>query len=471
MKYFSVMRYTGDNIPSGEEQIIGNQGITVEESTEQVDFSGLRTNTVLSIRGNQPEKSAIRLVFEEEEWDSDNYVFAPAALYNGNRFRSLPKEYAPMLTAKEAQRFSGETVITDVPRLNKDESGCVQLSVGDLSFPCVGYYCEKKKTGFLLFFEQKNELGNFGITVEENLEEKTTKFILSAPCVRTPYKYGMCTTKQKSDDSGVKLKKGGMVTFSFTQYRFVCESVTEFLRTFFTLRQKQGLPSSHPDKIPWEYAFRLIEDKYNRRNWEEEYSFYKSSEAESGIYRQWQTGWVGGAMNTLPGLILGNSETKEKSRKTLDFIFDKLQHKSGFLYGVFCGGKTYGDDFFNAENPDIVMSRKNADALYYIAKQLLFLKKQGEKIPGKWDQGLRKIADAFVSYYENNGKISQLIDLEKGKPYVYGSSSKTTPSRSFSIRTALLFTSNDTQVKPLLSSSEPKTVTLPPFRTYPYDQP
>lgn len=74
-----------------------------------------------------------------------------------------------MLTAKEAQRFSGETVITDVPRLNKDESGCVQLSVGDLSFPCVGYYCEKKKTGFLLFFEQKNELGNFGITVEENL--------------------------------------------------------------------------------------------------------------------------------------------------------------------------------------------------------------------------------------------------------------------------------------------------------------
>ncbi|MCI6771858.1 MAG: hypothetical protein MR567_07835 [Oscillospiraceae bacterium] len=61
MKYFSVMRYTGDNIPSGEEQIIGNQGITVEESTEQVDFSGLQTNTVLSIR-------EIGLISQQSGW-------------------------------------------------------------------------------------------------------------------------------------------------------------------------------------------------------------------------------------------------------------------------------------------------------------------------------------------------------------------------------------------------------------------
>lgn len=417
------MRYTGDNSPSGEERMTGNDGFTVEESTKEVAFSGLRTKAVFSVRENQPEKSAIRLIFEEEEWDSDNYVFAPAALYNGNRFRSLAKEYAPMLTAKEAEQFAGETVITDVTRLRQGESGCAQLSVGDLSFPCVGCYCEKDKTGFLLFFKQKNELGNFGITVEENLEEKTAKFILSSPCVRTPYKYGMCTTKQKSDDSGAKLKKGDTVTFCFTQYRFDCEGVSEFLRTYFTLRQKQDLPASHPDKVPWNYAYELIEEKYNRRNWESEHGFYTSSEAESGIYRQWQTGWVGGAMNTLPGLILGNSETKEKSRKTLDFVFEKLQHKSGFLYGVFCDGKAYGDDFLNADNPNIVMSRKNADALYYIAKQLLFLKSHGEKIPDKWQEGLRRLADAFVNYYENNGEISQLIDLQQGKPYVYGSAS------------------------------------------------
>ncbi len=183
------------------------------------------------------------------------------------------------------------------------------------------------------------------------------------------------------------------------------------------------MPSSHPDKVPWHYAYELIEEKYNRRNWEEEHGFYTSSEAQSGIYRQWQTGWVGGAMNTLPGLILGKEETKEKSRKTLDFVFEKLQHQSGFLYGVFCDGKAYGDDFLNPENPDIVMSRKNADALYYLVKHLFFLKNQGEEIPDKWQEGVRKLADAFVLYYENNGEISQLIDIEKGKPYAYGSAS------------------------------------------------
>lgn len=155
IKYFSVLRYTGDNTPSGEEKITGNDGFTVEESTKQVDFSGLRTKAVVSVREAQSEKSAVRLIFEEAEWDADNYIFAPAALYNGNRFTSLPKEYAPMLTEEDAQQFAGETVITDVSRLRQGESGCAQLNVGDLSFPCLGYYCKKKKTGFLLFFEQK----------------------------------------------------------------------------------------------------------------------------------------------------------------------------------------------------------------------------------------------------------------------------------------------------------------------------
>ncbi|MGN1348568.1 MAG: hypothetical protein ACI4VI_06450, partial [Acutalibacteraceae bacterium] len=423
MKYYSVMSYTGDNTPSAEVLITDKSDITAEEKTNEVEYSGLRTKTVFTVRKRQAEKSALRLVFEEPEWSGDNYVFAPAALYNGNRFRSLSKEYAPMLTEKEASQFAGETVITDVPRLNKGESGRAELSVGDLSVPCVGYYSDKSKTAFLLFFEQKNELGNFGITVEENLEEKTARFILSSPCVRTPYKYGMCTTAVKTDDCASKLKAGDKVTFSFTQYRFDCESVCEFLRIFFILRKKQGLPTSHPNKVPFSYAFNLIEDKYNLRNWENEYGFYKSSEATGGIYRQWQTGWVGGAMNTLPGLVLGNDETKEKSRKTLDFVFDKLQHKSGFLYGVFCDGKAYGDDFLNPENPNIVMSRKNADVLYYIAKHLLFLKNQGEEIPDKWHGGLRNLADALTRFYENNGEISQLIDIEKLKPYVYGSSS------------------------------------------------
>ncbi|MGN0532422.1 MAG: hypothetical protein ACI4IN_06470 [Eubacterium sp.] len=421
MRYFSLTHYE-KNTPLKSEKI-ANDEIIVNETTQDVEYCGRRTNAVLTVKKNQNKKSALNLVIEEQDWDTDNYVFAPAALYNGNRFESLCKEYPPMLTAEEAQKYWGETVISDIPRLNKQGVGSVQLNTGDLSLPCVGYYSEKNKSGYIVFFEQKNELGNLGITIEEDARSKTAKLVLSSPCVRTPYKYEMCTTTKESDDEAAELRSGDRVTFSFTQYRFECGGINEFLNRFFKLRQAHTLPRSHPDKLPWSCAFRLVEDKYNKRNWVDEYGFYKSSEAESGICSQWQTGWVGGAINTLPGFVLGNSETKEKSRKTLDFIFSQLQHKNGFLYGMFYDGKVYGDNHFEPDNPNIVLSRKDADALYYLAKQILFLRDSNENIPDLWNEGTRRLADAFVTYYRNNGEISQFIDIEAVRPYISGSSS------------------------------------------------
>ncbi|MGN0447412.1 MAG: hypothetical protein ACI4GC_02570 [Acutalibacteraceae bacterium] len=256
MNYFSVTRYDAADTPS-EETDIDISEIVIKQSTQNVEYSGEKTTAILCVEKNQNEKSALNLIVEQQDWDTDNYVFAPAALYNGNRFESLYKEYPPMLTADEAQSYCGETVISDVPRLNKHRDGAVGLNAGDLSFPCVGYYSDKNKTGYLLFFEQKNELGNFGITVKENKDSKTARFILSSPCIRTPFKYGMCTTSEKSDDKAASLKAGDKVTFSYTQYRFECESVNEFLNTFFKLRQKQGLPASHPNSLPWNCAFKL----------------------------------------------------------------------------------------------------------------------------------------------------------------------------------------------------------------------
>lgn len=442
MEYFSIMNYTGNSTPLCETQIDKNNDICEIKYTQKPEGSGIHTKAVISVKKNHLKKAALRLVIEESSWNIDNYVFAPAALYNGNRFHSLHKEYPPMLTKEEAKKYTKETVISDIPRMNINGISCVQLNAGDLSVPCIGYYSHKKKSGWLLFFEQKNELGNLGVTIQENAVSGMASFILSSPCVRTPNKYRMCSTSQKTDDTAAVLNAGDTVTFSFTQYRFECSSICEFLNTFFKLREMQKLPKSHPNHLPWSRAFEIIEEKYNRRNWVKAYGFYKSSEAENGIYRQWQTGWVGGGINTLPGLILGNSETKEKSRRTLDFLFDKLQHKSGFLYGVFCDGRTYGDNFLHPENPNIVMSRKNADALYYTVKQLIFLSNNGCDIPALWRNGLLRLADAFVTYFMNNGEISQFIDLKNGKPYISGSASAGLVCAGLAL-CALYFENND----------------------------
>ena len=423
---FSISRYHhGHKVSESVHPMVPHDAVPEMEFTWQrhTQGGGLTRNVcTFQIRKNLPDRSSLGLHFNFKNWSAKNYVFAPAALYNGNRFKSIHRPYPPMLTKEEAQRDRGQPVISDGPRWEEGRGGCVQLNVGDLSIPCAGYYSAEQSVGYLLFFEQRSEVGNFGLTLRENAASQAMHLTLSAPCVRTPNKYSMCTTQVQSDDRGAVLRAGDCVTFTYTEYRFVCNSVCEFLNCFFQYRHAAALPQSHPNEVTWNYAFGLIEEKYNRRNWQADFGFYTSSEAASGIFRQWQTGWVGGAINTLPGLLIGCEETREKSRQTLDFVFRELQHPSGFLYGIFCDGKAYGDDP-EPENKQIVMSRKNTDALYYIAKLLLMMRGKGEPIPESWWNGLKRLADAFVLFYEKNGEIGQFIDLEQLEPHVGGSAS------------------------------------------------
>lgn len=369
-------------------------------------------------------QAGISVILESDGHELSDYIFAPAALYNGNRFYSVRREYAPMYTKEDLEMCRKGPVITDVPRLYPDGSGKAQFNTGDLATPCIGCFSERRRQGTLFFWKQHNEAGNFGLTVTEDLQNGILRFYISSPCVREKTKYGMCTTNLPSDDRGIDLRKGDTLTFDIEEYHFPCKSTTEFLNTFFKYRIRTYLPRTLPNGIPWSYAFDLLESKYNTQNWCAEGGFYKSSEATGdSIFRQWQTGWVGGAMNTLPGLFIGNAQSVEKSRSTLDFVFDKIQHASGFLYGVYCGGRAYGDCFGDGRNINISMSRKNADAIYYIAKQLLCFREKGESVPQKWSSGLRKLADAFVKFYDINHDLAQFIDMEKMAPFAPGTAS------------------------------------------------
>ncbi len=361
-------------------------------------------------------QGAVSADFDVEGWSKENYVFAPAALYNGNRFYSVRREYAPYYTDNDREKCALAPVITDVPRLG-GEDGAAQLTTGDLSVPCAGWFSPSDKKGHLIFWNQKNEAGVFGLTVRET-EEGKASFSICSPCLREKTKYTMCSTQAASDDEARNFKAGDKLTFEIKVFDFNCESKTRFLNKFFELRSLRMLPYSLPQGIPWSYAFRLLEDKYNSRNWLNEEGFYKSSEADSGIYRQWQTGWVGGGMNIFPQLLAGNGESVEKSRKTLDFIFGPLQHPSGFLYGIYCDSKLYGDRFDDAQDKSVTMSRKNADALYFIAKEFLCLEQKGEPVKESWKEGLLKIADAFTEFYGKYGDFAQLIDMDAFEPFV-----------------------------------------------------
>ena len=72
-------------------------------------------------------------------WEEDAYILLPACAYNGNRFQKLPCKYPPMYP-EEVRGETSALYITDVPALNPDGSGQIEVTTGDLSVPCYGVF-------------------------------------------------------------------------------------------------------------------------------------------------------------------------------------------------------------------------------------------------------------------------------------------------------------------------------------------
>lgn len=73
--------------------------------------------------------------------DANDYVFFPAAVYGGNKGSVRYVAYPPAFDPK-TEHFGRvmPPAVTDVPRLENDGSGAVELTSGDVSVPCVGVF-------------------------------------------------------------------------------------------------------------------------------------------------------------------------------------------------------------------------------------------------------------------------------------------------------------------------------------------
>lgn len=87
--------------------------VTTAHIGEAVDLTVRFTLTA-----GRAEQVGVAMAITFPQWSCDNYVLLPAAVYNGNRFRSLPMSYPPLLRDPADHRPDLPLTISDVPRLN-----------------------------------------------------------------------------------------------------------------------------------------------------------------------------------------------------------------------------------------------------------------------------------------------------------------------------------------------------------------
>lgn len=365
---------------------------------------------------------AMRLNFDK--WSTNNYVLMPSAVYNGNRFEVRKIAYPPQLCEESDFGADVPTIITDVPRLNiGGERSRIQLLTGDLATPAVGFADFQSKQGFWLLTEQGTGVGESGITMEEDVENQTCHISISAPGVREDVRYTICDTNYPSEDTGADFVEGDTVKLSLRLFFFECEDAQAFFDYFTEIRKDLTGEVKFSHELPFSSAWEIQETKYNTQNWVEEYGYYSVGTLE-GVHQDWQIGWVGGLMATYPMLVEGSSLSIERALRNFDFVFNGGQDESGFFHGCGHKGSWYGDHFGDLDKKWHLI-RKSSDALYYIIKQFMLIRKMEptRSIPEKWMDGTRKCADAFVNLWTRYGQFGQFVDTETGEIIIGGSAS------------------------------------------------
>jgi hypothetical protein len=425
-----VQKYKGNKVTNSSSFVFQKNQSTLEAkdatwscdlTTQDLNGNSFEHTFVFKLTKGKAKSAGVAVSFTFDQWNPDNYVIMPAAAYNGNRFDVMKYAYPPLFTRDE-YKVDRAITITDVPRLNKYEGKSrMDLNTGDLTTPALGVYFPDQQKGIWILTEQATELGNSVLSLKENAGRTQAEFTIAAPCVREKV-YGM-TRLSDSNETGVNWKAGDEATINCKVFVFEdIHSPADLNKQFLSIRKSIGT-TNYVHQLPFSKAFEIMEEQQNTECWDEASGFY--SLGGEGWNMKWQLGWVGGCMVTHPLSLAGKTFSKERALMNYQTIITQSQAKSGFYYS--CGnGKEWCSDCFSQPFEDnLLLLRKNADALYYFYKYCSAQKYLNPtwQMPGEWKRPLRDLADAFVSLWQRHGQFGQFIDMESGEIKVGGTNS------------------------------------------------
>ena len=340
-----------------------------------------------AVKSGFADSAGVGVGFTFGDWSIHNYVLLPAAVDDGNNFDILSLKYPPLWRQREQYRLDMPVTITDLPRLS-DTSHLIEQTTGDVAAPCFGFYSPSRRQGVLIQTAQQTSFGNSGLFVETIPDSRQARFLVTAPAVRE-YRQDMCRPLP-SDDRAARWEAGDRITLELRASFFAAPELQTLFDRFCDLRKDLNV-SERQETLPFSAAYRIVEEKYQRDNWEETAGYFKVSPitrstfaiADRPLCFLYQLGWVGGGQVTLPMLFQGDDRARQRAWRNLEMIFDKTQAPSGLFYGIGDGEKFYSDGFDRPWPHNLHMTRKSAEWLLFAIKHFDLLRKQGRPAPAR----------------------------------------------------------------------------------------
>jgi hypothetical protein len=369
--------------------------------------------------------AGVAVAFDFAGWSTTNYVMIPGSVYNGNRNRVERRAYATGLNREDLYRKDLPLTTGELQQLSPDAGTPSKLEINSsyATTPALCFYNRQTRRAFLVLAEQgmrhDGQIRDHGLMIEESMDRSHATLVVSAPgvCQRKPEFIGFSASPYR----GLDWQSGQQVTLRLRVYSFATPDVPGVLEKFMTVRKAVTGPNNPRDLIPFSEVTRLMTARIDSRFHDGGQFKYYCPENASWI----SFGWIGGLINTFPMLALGDAPHLERVASTFDFAIPRAQGRAGYFHGAIDSeGKVFGREGYD-EHPEIALTRKNGDVLFWMVKQFMLLKAQGRghAIKPAWELHIKRLADAFVATWQQCGQWGNFLNVDTGEVAVYNSTS------------------------------------------------
>jgi hypothetical protein len=430
-----ICRYEGSKLigsrpfKSGKVEDNSSKWSCVVKSTEVPDKNGKAIDVTLTFKlvDGAALSTGVAAAFDFSQWSTNNYVMIPSSIYNGNRNKIEYRGYCTGFDKEDFYNKDIPQITIELPQLSPlpDVASKIEVSSCNAATPAMCFFDKQNKRAFIVLTEQGIRKGESildnGFMIEESKDRSHATLVVSAPGVRErkPEFIGFGS----SPDRGLDWKVGDEITLRLRIYSFATSDISGLLEKFMNVRKVITGPNHPRNLVPFSEITNIMTKQIDKR-WLDKsvYKYYCPENSDKVCI-----GWIGGLMNTFPMLALNDKMHRDRVIKTFDFALPAIVGKSGyFLAAMNPDGKASGRDWF--PNQPIVLTRQNADALFWLIKQFMVLKAQGNgsAIKPEWEQSVKQLAQAFVKTWKKYGQWGNYINHETGEIAIYNTTSGAT---------------------------------------------